>query len=58
MSQHKKIVVRNPVVELDGDEMTRIIWKSIREKVCPYFVMLHVIDYEWLWTRLIFPMHS
>jgi isocitrate dehydrogenase len=30
----KKIVVANPVVELDGDEMTRIIWKKIREEVC------------------------
>lgn len=29
-----KIVVKNPVVELDGDEMTRIIWKKIREEVC------------------------
>jgi isocitrate dehydrogenase len=28
-----KIVVKNPVVELDGDEMTRIIWKQIREEV-------------------------
>lgn len=31
-----KIVVENPVVELDGDEMTRIIWKKIREEVCLY----------------------
>ena len=30
-----KIPVMNPVVELDGDEMTRIIWKKIREEVCP-----------------------
>lgn len=29
----QKIVVQNPVVELDGDEMTRIIWKKIREEV-------------------------
>jgi isocitrate dehydrogenase len=28
----QKIVVQNPVVELDGDEMTRIIWKKIREE--------------------------
>jgi len=27
------IAVQNPVVELDGDEMTRIIWKKIREEV-------------------------
>ena len=26
-----KIKVANPVVELDGDEMTRIIWRLIRE---------------------------
>lgn len=32
----KKIVVANPVVELDGDEMTRIIWKKIREEVRTY----------------------
>jgi isocitrate dehydrogenase len=29
----QKIAVQNPVVELDGDEMTRIIWKKIREEV-------------------------
>jgi len=33
----KKIKVVNPVVELDGDEMTRIIWSFIREKlILPY----------------------
>src|SRR5664279_3376024 len=33
----EKIKVLNPVVELDGDEMTRIIWKMIREKlILPY----------------------
>src|SRR6201995_4944589 len=32
-----KIKVENPVVELDGDEMTRIIWKQIREQLIhPY----------------------
>jgi len=32
-----KITVRNPVVELDGDEMTRIIWQFIKEKlILPY----------------------
>ncbi len=32
-----KISVKNPVVELDGDEMTRIIWSFIKEKlVLPY----------------------
>jgi isocitrate dehydrogenase len=32
-----KIKVENPVVELDGDEMTRIIWKQIRDQlILPY----------------------
>ncbi len=29
----KRIKVKNPVVELDGDEMTRIIWANIKDKV-------------------------
>jgi isocitrate dehydrogenase len=33
MATTKKIKVKNPVVELDGDEMTRIIWKDIKDKV-------------------------
>jgi len=33
----QKIKVINPVVELDGDEMTRVIWKFIKEKlILPY----------------------
>jgi isocitrate dehydrogenase len=33
----QKIKVKNPVVELDGDEMTRVIWKHIKEKlILPY----------------------
>src|ERR1700751_2748767 len=33
----KKIKVANPIVELDGDEMTRIIWAFIKEKlILPY----------------------
>ena len=39
----EKIVVQNPVVELDGDEMTRIIWKKIREEVRSDFC-LHSIN--------------
>ncbi len=32
-----KIKVANPVVEIDGDEMTRIIWQWIRERlILPY----------------------
>ncbi|HRC15303.1 MAG TPA: isocitrate/isopropylmalate family dehydrogenase, partial [Bacteroidia bacterium] len=33
----EKIKVLNPVVELDGDEMTRVIWKFIKDKlILPY----------------------
>lgn len=33
----QKIKVDNPVVELDGDEMTRIIWSFIKEElILPY----------------------
>jgi isocitrate dehydrogenase len=31
--QQNKIKVKNPVVEMDGDEMTRIIWKAIKEEL-------------------------
>ena len=41
-----KIKVANPVVELDGDEMTRIIWHYIRDKLIhPYLdIDLHYYD--------------
>jgi isocitrate dehydrogenase len=36
-SSIQKIKVKNPVVELDGDEMTRIIWQVIKDKfIHPY----------------------
>lgn len=41
-----KIKVKNPIVEIDGDEMTRIIWQWIRERLIqPYLdVDLHYYD--------------
>lgn len=41
-----KIKVKNPVIEIDGDEMTRIIWEWIRERlILPYLdVDLHYYD--------------
>ena len=33
-----KIKVTNPVVELDGDEMTRIIWQYIKDKLITPFL--------------------
>ena len=37
MEGFQKIKVDNPVVDLDGDEMTRIIWQLIKDKlILPY----------------------
>ena len=33
-----KIKVENPVVDIDGDEMTKIIWNWIKEKVSKFFI--------------------
>jgi isocitrate dehydrogenase len=41
-----KIKVRNPVVELDGDEMTRIIWEWIRERLILPFLDVELIRYD------------
>ncbi len=38
----KKISVKNPVVEIDGDEMTRIIWKMIKEKLIKPYLDLNL----------------
>ncbi|MGX5817575.1 NADP-dependent isocitrate dehydrogenase [Chitinophaga lutea] len=44
MSQ--KIKVANPVVELDGDEMTRIIWKFIKDKLITPYLELDIKYYD------------
>jgi isocitrate dehydrogenase len=41
-----KIKVKNPVVELDGDEMTRIIWKEIKEKLILPFLDIDLKYYD------------
>ena len=42
----KKIKVTNPVVELDGDEMTRIIWKFIKEQLIVPYLDLDIKYYD------------
>jgi len=42
----EKIKVLNPVVELDGDEMTRIIWKMIREELILPFLDIDIKYYD------------
>ena len=41
-----KILVKNPVVEIDGDEMTRVIWDFIKKQlILPYLdIKLHYYD--------------
>jgi isocitrate dehydrogenase len=41
-----KIAVANPVVDIDGDEMTRIIWKMIKDKLIFPFVDLPLDYYD------------
>ncbi len=42
----KKISVKNPVVELDGDEMTRVIWKFIKDKLIMPYLDLDIKYYD------------
>jgi len=41
-----KIKVKNPIVELDGDEMTRIIWSFIKEKLITPYLELDIKYYD------------
>ncbi|OZJ05892.1 Isocitrate dehydrogenase [NADP], mitochondrial [Bifiguratus adelaidae] len=42
----KRIKVKNPVVELDGDEMTRIIWDMIKKKLILPYLDLDIKYYD------------
>jgi isocitrate dehydrogenase len=42
----KKIEMQNPIVEMDGDEMTRIIWKMIKDELLLPFVDLKTEYYD------------
>src|SRR3954447_4100819 len=41
-----KIAVKNPIVELDGDEMTRIIWAFIKDKLILPYLDLELLYYD------------
>jgi len=41
-----KITVKNPVVEMDGDEMTRIIWHLIKEKLIHPYLDVELLYYD------------
>jgi len=42
----KKIKVTEPVVEMDGDEMTRIIWKMIKDQLITPFLDLNILYFD------------
>ncbi|KAJ8453284.1 hypothetical protein Cgig2_008168 [Carnegiea gigantea] len=42
----ERIKVQNPIVEMDGDEMTRIIWKMIKDKLVLPFLELDIEYYD------------
>ena len=41
-----KIKVKTPVVELDGDEMTRIIWQFIKDKLITPYLDIKIEYYD------------
>ena len=41
-----KIAVKNPIVELDGDEMTRIIWQFIKDKLIHPYLDIGLLYYD------------
>jgi len=41
-----KIKVANPIVEMDGDEMTRIIWKDIKDKLIHPYLDVNLLYYD------------
>ena len=41
-----KIHVKNPIVELDGDEMTRVIWEFIKKKLILPYLNLKIEYFE------------
>ena len=41
-----KIVVEHPVVEIDGDEMTKIIWKFIKEQLILPYIDVELLYYD------------
>ncbi len=41
-----KIKMKNPIVEMDGDEMTRVLWKMIKEELLLPFIELNTKYYD------------
>ena len=46
MENLKKIQMPTPLVEMDGDEMTRVLWKMIKEVLIEPYVELNTEYYD------------
>jgi len=46
MPQANKIKVKTPIVEMDGDEMTRIMWKMVKEKLLLPYLDMPLVYYD------------
>ena len=42
-----KIKMTTPLVEMDGDEMTRILWKLIKENLLEPYIDLSTMIWDW-----------
>ena len=51
MSSGARVKVDNPVVDLDGDEMTRIIWQDIKDKVPYNWTLLLLYQVLVIWNK-------
>jgi isocitrate dehydrogenase len=45
-TSNSRITVQNPVVDLDGDEMTRIIWADIKDRLILPYLNLDIKYYD------------
>lgn len=45
-SSGKRVAAKNPIVEMDGDEMTRIIWAKIKERLIFPYVKVECLYYD------------
>ena len=41
-----RIAVKNPIVELDGDEMTRIIWAMVKDKLLHPYLDMNLLYFD------------
>ena len=41
-----KILVKNPVVEINGDEMARVMWQKIKKQLILPYLDIKLIEYD------------